>query len=37
MLGKCFKVNSVRVGMVEKLVDYKWSSYVYNALGEADD
>jgi putative transposase len=31
------ELNPVRAGMVDKPADYRWSSYHYNALGQADD
>ena len=29
-------MNPVKAGMVEELVDYRWSSYQHNALGKVD-
>jgi len=36
VLYKYIEMNLVKAGMVEKIEDYKWSSYRHNALGMPD-
>jgi putative transposase len=36
-LHKYIELNPVKAGMKKKAADYRWSSYRYNALGEADN
>jgi putative transposase len=35
-LYKYIEMNPIRAGMVKNIVDYKWSSYRHNALGQMD-
>ncbi|MCK5477617.1 MAG: transposase [Methylococcales bacterium] len=36
-LYKYIEMNPLKAGMVKSLIDYKWSSYRHNALGEMDE
>ena len=35
-LYEYIEMNPIKAGMVEDLKDYQWSSYLHNALGQAD-